>query len=121
LPIVHLGAPLLEQVLNGLVANAIQSMAGGGAIEVTASMLARDGVELRIADRGHGMTAEQLAAAFLPFHTTKPTGLGLGLPLARRILERHGASIDLTSVPGRGTAVVLHLPAARRQRFPAAA
>lgn len=112
LPSVAIGPVLLEQVLNGLVTNAIQAMPDGGEIAVTARPASDGAVELRVADSGPGMTPEQLAQAFTPFTTSKATGLGLGLALARRILERHRASITLTSEPGRGTVALLRLPPA---------
>jgi signal transduction histidine kinase len=49
--------------------------------------------------------------AFKPFHTTKPKGIGIGLPLARRIVQRFGGSIALASTPGAGTTVDVLLPA----------
>lgn len=112
LPAIAVGPVLLEQVLNGIVTNAIQAMPEGGELAVTGRKVEDGAVELWIADSGQGMTPEQLERAFQPFATTKPTGLGLGLALARRILERHGASIAIRSEPGRGTVVALRLPAA---------
>jgi signal transduction histidine kinase len=58
------------------------------------------------------MTAEQLERAFTPFYTTKPKGLGVGLALAKRIVERFGGRITIDSAPGRGTAVCLSMPIA---------
>ena len=87
-------------------------MPTGGEVAVT-SRLASDGmVEVQVADTGQGMSPEQLGRAFVPFATSKQTGLGLGLPLARRVLERHGASIGLKSEPNRGTVATLRLPVA---------
>ena len=111
-PAVRIGPALLEQVVSGLVANAIQAMPEGGEITASSGPVVGGSVELRIADTGPGMTPEQLRRAFVPFATTKRSGLGLGLPLARRILERHGAGIELASEPGRGTVATLRLPAA---------
>lgn len=111
LPKVRIAPALLEQVLNGLVANAVQAMPEGGEIELSARRVDPRTVEIAVADKGVGMTAEQLRRAFVPFATTKSTGLGLGLPLARRILERHGGSLELTSAPGKGTVAALRLPA----------
>lgn len=102
LPPVRMGSALLEQVLSGLVTNAIQAMPEGGEISVTMRRAGDGLIELQLTDTGHGMSAEQLSRAFVPFATSKQTGLGLGLPLARRILERHGASIALQSRPGGG-------------------
>jgi signal transduction histidine kinase len=113
LPAARIEPGLLEQILNGIVSNAIQAMPDGGTIAVTAQVTENGLLELRVADSGCGMTPEELAQAFVPFATTKPTGLGLGLALARRILERHGARLTLKSELGRGTVASLHLPIAR--------
>ncbi|MCJ7839133.1 MAG: ATP-binding protein, partial [Burkholderiales bacterium] len=61
---------------------------------------------------GPGMTPEQLKRVFTPFYTTKPKGLGVGLALAKRIVERFGGRIHIDSAPGRGTAVCLSMPTA---------
>jgi signal transduction histidine kinase len=58
------------------------------------------------------MSDQQLARIFRPFYTTKARGLGAGLPLARRIIERFGGAVSVSSAPGRGTTVEVRLPAA---------
>jgi signal transduction histidine kinase len=65
------------------------------------------GIELTISDSGIGMSTQQLAAAFQPFHTTKAHGLGVGLPMVRRAMERFGGSVTLTSAEKAGTQVRL--------------
>jgi signal transduction histidine kinase len=69
-------------------------------------------VELTIRDSGPGMTPDQLKRVFTPFYTTKPKGLGVGLALCKRIVERFGGHIAIDSAPGRGTAVYLSMPIA---------
>lgn len=64
-------------------------------------------------DHGSGMPAETLANAFKPFYTTKPRGLGMGLALVKRVLDRLGGSVKIDSRPGEGTTVTLWLPQAR--------
>ena len=113
LPPIAVGPAMLEQLLNGVAANALQAMPDGGAITVTSARAAGDVVELRVADTGRGMTQEQLERAFQPFVTYQQSGLGLGLALARRILVRHRGRISLSSEPGRGTVVSLSLPTVR--------
>lgn len=104
---------LLGQVLHSLLANAVEAVQQGGSIEIEGKTVpAQQRVELTIHDSGPGMTAEQLARAFTPFYTTKPKGLGVGLALAKRIVERFGGHIVIDSVPGRGTAVCLSMPIA---------
>jgi signal transduction histidine kinase len=113
LPPVRGDAGLLTQVLTALLANAVEAMAGPGRVTLQ-GRLSPDGrrVELTIADTGPGMARERLRKAFKPFQTTKARGLGLGLPLAKRIVERLGGRIALQSEPGSGMTVLLELPVA---------
>ncbi len=102
-------AAQIEQVLINLVKNAHE--AGGPDDEVTLS-LAEIGRELRIevADRGPGMSETVLAQALLPFYSTKRSGTGLGLALAREIVEAHGGRITLANREQGGLRVGLLLP-----------
>lgn len=113
LPMAKGDAFLLGQVLHSLLANAMEAIEQGGSIEVaSASVPAQRRVELTVRDSGPGMTPEQLKRVFTPFYTTKPKGLGVGLALAKRIVERFGGRIHIDSAPGRGTAVCLSMPTA---------
>ena len=103
----------LVQVVMNLVTNAAQALGEGGHVTVS---LARDGgaVRLTVADDGAGMTPEFAARAFEPFFTTRAgQGIGLGLPIAQGIVERHGGTIALDTAPGAGTRVTVSLPAKR--------
>lgn len=111
-PMVRGDAILLGQVLRSLVTNAIEAMPSGGNLRVSGAVADDRRPTVRIQDDGVGMSVEQLARAMKPFHTTKSTGLGVGLPLARRIVERAGGRISLSSRPGEGTIVELTLAAA---------
>lgn len=75
---------------------------------------------LRIADDGRGMTAEVLARAFEPFFSSRPPGsrAGLGLAEVRGLMQAMGGHVSITSVPGQGTAVTLHLPEAAKAARP---
>ena len=115
LPKVRLGDVVLGQIINGLIANAVEAMPGGGTIRLSARAEGRELVRLRVEDDGPGMSPRQLDHAFEPFMTSKPGGLGLGLPMAREILERHGGRLDLASRPGHGTTATLRLPATAEQ------
>lgn len=101
----------LEHALMNLVANAIDAMPSGGRLRL-ATTLERGGrrVAVEIADTGIGMSPERLARIFVPFHTSKSRGLGVGTPLVKRTVERLGGSIEVQSRPGAGTRFTLHLP-----------
>lgn len=104
---------LLGQVLHSLFANAVEAIQQGGTIEIAGKTVpGQQRVELTIRDSGPGMSAEQLERVFTPFYTTKPKGLGVGLALAKRIVERFDGRIAIDSAPGRGTAVCLSMPIA---------
>lgn len=102
---------LLAQVFNSLLANAAEATPDGGSVALSARAMGSR-VEVLVVDSGHGMDASQLTSIFKPFYTTKPRGLGLGLPLARRIVERLGGQIVVNSAPGAGTQVRVSLPTA---------
>jgi PAS domain S-box-containing protein len=102
----------LVQVVVNLVTNAAQAIADGG--QVTISLAAEGGaVSLTVADDGPGMVAAVAARALEPFFTTRPAqGIGLGLPIAAGIVERHGGTLSLDTAPGKGTRATVSLPAA---------
>ncbi len=113
LPEVEGNSAALSQVINGLIANAIEAMPGGGQLDV-GQRVTRDRrfVEITIADTGPGITPDQERKVFQPFVTSKGSGLGLGLALARRIVERHGGVIGLARGEPHGTIATVHLPVA---------
>ena len=113
-PCVALADPrALRQVLINLVANAADAAEGVTDPEITVTSLCADGLaRLSVADNGVGMNAEQLSAAFKPFHTTKAQGTGLGLVISRKLLLKMGGTVTLDSRQGEGTRVHLALPVA---------
>ena len=112
-------AKRLKQALANLIENAIHATAEGGRVRVTCSATAAD-VAVEIADTGSGIPAEELPAIFDPFRliggidNRKTGGLGLGLFIAKAIVEGHRGTIHLESELGRGTRVAIHLPAQRK-------
>jgi two-component system, NtrC family, sensor histidine kinase HydH len=110
LPAVRGDAMLYAQVLRSLLANAIEATAVGGHITLSGRPDAEAGmISVSVEDNGSGMTPAELARAGTPFQTTKPRGMGVGLALARRIVERFGGRLTIESAPGRGTVVRLRL------------
>lgn len=114
LPSVRGDALMMAQVLRTLVSNAVEALgARGGRIEVSGRKDAgQRTVLLEVRDSGPGLSPDQLARVGQPFYTTKPRGLGVGLAMARRVVERAGGRLEIASQPGAGTTVRLHLAAA---------
>jgi two-component system sensor histidine kinase AtoS len=101
---------LKHAVLN-LVLNALQATPAGGAIAIETGGDTR-ALEVRVRDTGQGIAEEVLPRVFDAFFTTREGGTGLGLPIARRIVESHGGTLVLRSRDGEGTVATLSLPAA---------
>lgn len=102
----------VEQALANLVLNAIEAAPAQGGL-VTLSLVARtDQAVLTVEDNGPGVAAEIAERLFEPFETTKPRGMGLGLPLAKEIATRHGGKLTWRPLPTRGTRFELELPLA---------
>jgi C4-dicarboxylate-specific signal transduction histidine kinase len=115
LPAVALDRVPMEQVLINLVNNGCDAMAGNAPSERLLSIRTRctDGlVELAISDRGTGLPAAP-ARVFEPFYTTKPEGLGMGLPISRSIIAAHGGVLEASNNQERGATFVLRLPLSR--------
>ncbi len=101
---------MLTRALRNLFENAIRAVAGGGT--VTATVRRREQAEVIIADDGPGVDPEELARVFDPYFSTHDTGTGLGLPIARRIIEEHGGEIHARNRDRGGLAVRVTLPIA---------
>jgi len=111
LPAVNADPDLVCQVLLGLLTNAIAAVPRGGEIGLEASR-ADGAVELAVADSGPGVAPELRERVFEPFFTTRPRGTGLGLAVARQIVEAHGGKIDVRERDGGGARFVMRLPSA---------
>ncbi len=97
----------LTQILNSLLANAVEAMDRGGTLSITLESTDTRGICVVVSDTGKGMNEEQRRMAFRPFFTTKQGGLGVGLVLVKRIMERFGGGVSLGSREGEGTCVRL--------------
>jgi len=111
LPTVLVDRTLASRALANIVENALHAMPGQGRLRFSARV--EDAwVAVEIEDTGVGMDEESLARAFEPYFSTKSTGTGLGLPIARRNIELSGGEIFVHSEKGRGTTVTIRLPVA---------
>ena len=114
-PIGMLDEASIRAALLNLVLNAVQAMTNGGQLSISSSN-SRQVIHLLISDTGCGMAEEQIERVFEPFNTTKSRGLGLGMPFAHKIIERHGGTIKVGSRIGEGTNITIELPAAEEQK-----
>ena len=100
----------LKSALFNLLLNAAQSMKGG-VVEVEGSCI-DEKLRIVIRDQGPGMTEETRARILEPFFTTRSRGTGLGLPIAKRVVDAHGGTLEVQSIEGEGTTVIVDLPLA---------
>lgn len=101
--------PMIKQVLLNMLINAQQAMPEGG--ELMIRTFTRDNsVCIQINDTGPGMTPDVLEHIFEPYFSSRPKGTGLGLPIAKKIVEAHGGAIEVDSDPGKGTSFTIRLP-----------
>ncbi|MHB8928450.1 MAG: sensor histidine kinase [Bacillota bacterium] len=116
LPAVRADDSQLRQVLLNLIINAVEAMPNGGELTFGVNLNRDDPgyVTFVVGDTGAGIPEPDLARIFDPFYTTKPTGTGLGLAVAHRIVDAHGGFIEVESGPGQGTTFRVSLPVARR-------
>lgn len=118
LPLVRGDAVKLQQALSNLISNAIKFTLRGGSVKVDAIRLADGGAGIIVRDTGVGMSPEEVAVAMTPFGQVDGSrsrwreGAGLGLPIARSLIELHGGTIRIQSEKGKGTTVAVLLPSA---------
>ncbi len=100
----------MKQVFWNLAKNALKAMPEGGTLTVGARNLGDDQVTITFTDTGIGMSEEDVATNFQPFHGSFASGTGLGLAIVYRIVEEHGGRIRVKSRRGAGTEIAVHLP-----------
>ncbi|WP_413198486.1 ATP-binding protein [Nostoc piscinale] len=126
IPLVECYPSQLNQVFMNILANAIDALDGQekeGVITISTSL--ENGksfahspyIVVRIQDNGSGMTQDVRDRLFEPFFTTKPIGkgTGLGMPICRKIIEKHNGQIECFSEPGQGTVFCIHIPISARK------
>lgn len=122
-PALYVDTGQIEQVLFNLYTNALQAMPEGGELTVTCRMMAQTSeprlkhaaepqqwLVFTVADTGVGISPDALKRIFQPFFTTKAHGIGLGLPITRRLIEDHGGTLSVESQLGKGTIMTVCLP-----------
>ncbi|HXE69760.1 MAG TPA: HAMP domain-containing sensor histidine kinase [Hyphomicrobiaceae bacterium] len=120
LPSVRGDAGKLRQVFSNLISNSIKFTPAGGSVTVAAQGLEDGGVSVRICDTGVGMTKEEVALALTPFAQVDAglsrwqEGAGLGLPIARALVQLHGGTLEINSAKSMGTEVLITLPSRLR-------
>jgi signal transduction histidine kinase len=111
LPPVQADSDLIVQVLLGLLSNAADAVPRGGVVQLDAHA-AHGEIEIGVADSGPGIPEPLRARVFEPFFTTRDKGTGLGLAVARQIVEAHAGRIDVGEQPGGGALFRISLPLA---------
>ena len=137
-PLVQVDMAQIEQVIFNLYMNAVQAMPDGGVLTVSCQVVPgtmtskniqhekdialafdepigvyseqQNWLELSVSDTGAGIAPDQLKRIFQPFFTTKAHGIGLGLPITRRLVEDHHGHLLVESQPGFGTTISVRLP-----------
>jgi signal transduction histidine kinase len=107
------------QILINLLSNAVKFTPAGGRVSLSAARTPEGGLLLAVTDSGVGMAPNEIKVALTPFGqvsnalSRKHTGTGLGLPLAKAMMELHGGTLRIASAPGQGTTVSLYFPPER--------
>lgn len=112
IPDIHGNSQRLHLVFTNLISNAVDAMPDGGSIDITTKHIENNSnIEISIEDTGKGITSERLDEIFEPFHSTKPSGLGigLGLPICKSIIDKHKGRIKVESEINKGTKVIITL------------
>lgn len=113
-PLVPVDMAQMEQVLINLFYNALQAMPDGGILTISCQVTSPGWLEVSVGDTGVGIAPDQLERIFQPFFTTKAHGIGLGLPISRRLVEDHHGRLLVESQPGYGATFTVRLPLVER-------
>lgn len=109
LPVICADQIKLRQVITNLLKNALEATDPGASINLGVHS-SDSSLYIEISDNGCGISTEYLDTIFEPFATFKKNGTGLGLPIARQIVEAHGGTLTVRSVPGNGSTFLICLP-----------
>lgn len=108
-PRIKIDVQKMKRVFINIIKNSIDAMPKGGKLTVM-SKKKNDNLEIAFADTGIGMIEDVLEEIWTPFSTTKAKGMGLGLPICKRIVEMHGGNISVESKIGKGTTFTVTIP-----------
>src|SRR3989442_14789623 len=106
---------LLRRALTNIITNALQAMPDGGRLSIKVQRGEKT-VQIKVIDSGEGVKPDVAAKIFNPLFTTRAKGTGLGLPIAKRLVEAHEGNIKLTSEAGKGTSILIELPLGHHRR-----
>ena len=107
--VVLVDADQMQEVFTNIAVNAVEAIQGEGTLAITAKAN-QDNIQIAFADTGLGISEHELGLIFNPFYSTKMNGIGLGLVIARRIVEDHNGYIDVASPAEAGTTFTVTLP-----------
>jgi len=110
-----LDADLMKRVFKNLIKNAFDAMPNGGTLAIK-SEKAGDFIKIFVQDTGEGIPKQNLGKMFMPLFTTKAKGVGLGLPICKRLVEAHGGTITVESEEGKGTCFTITVPISEQKR-----
>jgi two-component system sensor histidine kinase HydH len=105
----RIDADMIKQVILNLFINSQQAMIDGGELMIRTYRESDEAV-IHICDTGSGIASDKLPHIFDAYYSSRPQGSGLGLPTAKKIIERHGGVIKVESEPGKGTVFTIKLP-----------
>jgi two-component system sensor kinase FixL len=108
-PRIRIDVDRMKRVFANFIKNAVEAMPQGGELAISSRVSGSD-VEFTFIDTGVGMANEVLEKIWTPFFTTKAKGMGLGLPICKRIVEAHQGKISVESIVGEGTTFTITIP-----------
>ncbi len=111
LRLISLDCKRMKQALINLLTNAIEASPEGEAVSIS-TYTRRNNLIIEVSDRGCGIPPDKREEIFFPFFTTKREGTGLGLPIAKKIIEAHRGSVEILDNPGQGTTFQIAIPMA---------
>jgi signal transduction histidine kinase len=109
LPMLEADSDKVKQVLLNIFLNSLAAMNNSGKLSVK-TVTGNNYIKVIISDTGVGIDESNLPSIYDPYFTSKPAGTGLGLAVVQKIMEAHGGKIDVQSVLGQGTDVILQFP-----------